>query len=58
MSAEVKHCCIEDCPIGKAKSQELLAGCNSAYDAAMDFIDFVNKCSKECQYKNNLNKED
>jgi hypothetical protein len=43
-------CCAKDCPIGKAKSAELLERENSAYDAAIDFWAFVSECSKTCKY--------
>ena len=35
-----------NCPIGKAKSEELLASCDSVFDAVFDFQDWVKTC--EC----------
>jgi hypothetical protein len=43
--------CDKQCPIGMEKSKELLAMHNSAYDAALDFCSFVDKCFKTCPYK-------
>lgn len=40
--------CIYVCPIGKAKSAELLDACESAWDAAMDMHAFVDMCEKTC----------
>lgn len=41
--------CIQECPIGKAKSQELLDKYNSAFDAASEMWVFVEKCSQTCE---------
>ena len=35
-----------NCPLGKAKSEELLANCDSVFDAVFDFQDWVKTC--EC----------
>jgi hypothetical protein len=45
--------CFEHCTVGKAKSKELLATNNSAYDAAIDFNYFVEDCKKTCSYHHN-----
>lgn len=41
--------CIEQCPIGKKKSDEYLSQNNSALDAAIDMQIFVNRC--DCKYE-------
>lgn len=46
--------CIENCPIGRDKSLELLEECNSACSAAIDFRFFVDECIKSCPYKDIL----
>lgn len=43
--------CHKHCELGKMKSKELLANNNSAYDAAIDFCFFVEKCYETCKYK-------
>ena len=53
----MKDYCIKDCPIGKAKTEELLRKNNSVYDAAMDMHFFVKECRKTCPYKDNWIKE-
>ena len=47
--------CDTKCPIGKKASKEFLAKNNSAYDAAIDFINFVENCSKTCTNKEQNN---
>lgn len=44
-----KNICIQECPIGKAKSQELLDKYNSAFDAASEMWVFVEQCSQTCE---------
>jgi hypothetical protein len=43
--------CLKHCEIGKQKTKELLANNNSAYDAALDFFWFVEKCKKTCPHR-------
>ena len=43
--------CDKFCAIGREKREELLDKNNSAYDAAMDFMWFTEKCFKTCPYK-------
>lgn len=43
--------CIKECPLGKKKSEELLDKNNSAYDAAVDMLYFVEECIKTCPNK-------
>jgi hypothetical protein len=46
--------CYQECPVGKVKSKEFLDASNSAYDAALDMMWFVEKCSETCERcKNN-----
>ena len=42
------------CPIGSQASEKFLDKNNSPYDAAIDFMSFVNECSKTCPYKKEL----
>lgn len=49
--------CIENCLIGKKKSEELLDGCNSACDAAIDFRLFADDCFKTCPYRDEPHKD-
>lgn len=44
--------CTRECPIGKSKSDDILWRSNSAFDAAFDMQQFVNKCSLTCKYEN------
>ena len=48
--------CGEYCKIGKEKSKEFLDSNNSAYDAALDFMWFVDKCFINCSHKDKHNK--
>lgn len=43
--------CNDECPIGRAMRDKFLNENNSAYDAAMDFRFFVDKCFVDCPYK-------
>lgn len=43
--------CIRECPIGKKQSDEFLSQNNSAYDAALDMQDFVDKCKRTCKFE-------
>lgn len=43
--------CNDKCPIGRTMRDKLLNENNSAYDAAMDFRFFVDKCFMDCPYK-------
>jgi hypothetical protein len=45
------------CPIGKKASSDLLNTCDSAFDAAYDFEAFIENCTKTCQYKADIEKE-
>ncbi len=49
--------CDKNCLIGKEKSKEFLDSNNSAYDAAMDFMWFVEECFKTCPYKDKHTEE-
>ena len=51
------YCCSKECPKGIKASDECLNKNNSAYDAALDFIAFVNECSKTCSHKNEPTQE-
>jgi hypothetical protein len=48
--------CDKKCPIGNKASEELLAKHNSAFDAAIDFLEFVRDCSKTCPYSGSCDK--
>ena len=48
LTKEQQDYCYRECPIGKAKSRELLDESNSAYDAALDMPWFVQKYSETC----------
>lgn len=54
---EQKDYCYRDCPIGKAKSKEFLDANNSAYDAALDMMGFIEKCAKTCERYKDGNSE-
>jgi hypothetical protein len=43
--------CNNSCPIGQKESKEILDNNNSAYDAALDFMWFAEKCFETCPYK-------
>jgi hypothetical protein len=43
--------CNEKCPIGIRMKNKFLNENNSAYDAAMDFRFFVDKCFIDCPHK-------
>ena len=43
--------CSRTCEIGKRASKEFLDQNNSAYEAALDFHIFVEKCFNTCKYK-------
>ena len=43
--------CDKECPIGKEASRKFLNENNSAYDAALDFISFTEKCFTTCPFK-------
>jgi hypothetical protein len=43
--------CDQECPIGKEMSRKFLDENNSAYDAALDFMWFTEKCFNTCPYK-------
>jgi len=43
--------CGKKCPKGIKASEEFLNRNNSAYDAAIDFWDFTDKCFETCPYK-------
>ena len=49
LTKEQRDYCYKECPIGKAKSEEFLDANNSAYDAALDMMWFVEKCSETCE---------
>jgi hypothetical protein len=49
LTKEQRDYCYKECPIGKAKSKEFLDANNSAYDAALDMMWFVEKCSETCE---------
>lgn len=49
LTKEQQDYCYRECPIGKTKSRELLDASNSAYDAALDMMWFVEKCSETCE---------
>ena len=49
--------CIKHCEIGCKKSKEFLDKNNSAYDAAIDFWAFTEKCFENCPYKDKHTKE-
>ena len=49
--------CGKLCNIGKAKSEELLKINNSAYDAAIDFWAFTDKCFETCPFKDKHTKD-
>ncbi len=50
--------CTRKCPIGKPKSDDILWHSNSAFDAAFDMQQFVNKCSLNCKYEKERRKYD
>lgn len=50
--------CDKKCPIGIKASKECLDQSNSAYEAAMDFLSFVDECFKTCPFKKEHTKED
>lgn len=58
LTTDQRNYCYKVCPLGKAKSQELLDTLNSAYDAAMDMVAFVEKCAKTCSRCQNGEIED
>lgn len=41
--------CIKKCPVGKEKSDKILANCESVWDASSDMKKFVSKC--QCKYR-------
>lgn len=43
--------CNKECEKGKNKSKQLLDDNNSAYDAAISFCFFVEKCFDTCPHK-------
>lgn len=43
--------CYEKCAIGKVASEKFLSINNSVFDAAADFLDFTETCSKTCPRK-------
>jgi hypothetical protein len=47
---DIKYC-MHECPIGCAKSEELLTKNNSVFDAVSDFRLFVEKCFETCLHK-------
>ena len=49
--------CDKVCPIGRQASKDFLDSNNSAYDAAMDFLAFVENCFRTCPYKDKHLKE-
>ena len=49
--------CDEQCPLGIKKSKEFLDNNNSAYDAALDFVWFAEKCFETCPYKDKHTEE-
>lgn len=49
--------CRKICSIGKAKSEEFLDRNNSAYDAAIDFLVFTDKCFETCPFKDKHSKD-
>lgn len=50
--------CINECPLGKEKSEEFLDKNESAYDAAMDMRFFVKECLKTCPHKDKVKTEE
>ena len=49
--------CDKQCPIGVEARNKFLDKNNSAYDAAMDFHFFTEKCFETCPYKDKHTKE-
>lgn len=43
--------CNDKCPIGKAMRDKFLNENNSAYDAALDFRFFIDKCFQDCSHR-------
>jgi hypothetical protein len=43
--------CNNECQKGKKASKDFLDNNNSAYDAALDFMRFTEKCFETCPYK-------
>jgi hypothetical protein len=50
--------CSDICSIGHQASEDFLTSNNSAYDAAIDFYCFAEKCFKNCPYKDAHKKAD
>ena len=57
LTSEQRAYCYRECPIGKVKSKEFLDASNSAYDAALDMMRFVEKCAETCERCKNGNSE-
>lgn len=49
LTIEQRIYCSDECPIGKAKKEELLNTHNSGYDAALEMHWFVEKCAETCE---------
>jgi len=53
---DIKYC-DNQCNVGIKARDKFLAENNSAYDAAFDFLYFVENCFKTCPYKDEHKKE-
>jgi hypothetical protein len=49
LTDEQREYCSNQCPIGKKKKEQLLDMNNSAYDAAIGMLWFVEKCAETCE---------
>ena len=48
LDTNAKMYCVTECELGKRKQKEFLEKNNSAYDAALDMIWFVEDCMRTC----------
>lgn len=53
---DIKYC-NDKCDLGIAAREKFLNINNSAYDAALDFIFFIDECYRECPHKAEHSKE-